>query len=392
MSNSADSNTYPRPRGIMVVTVIIFSLVGGLVGGGAVIELAKTNPNIAQLLGVATGGSSVVTHEDKLTLEESSAFIDTAKAVSPSVVSILTTSQARNLFGDVVQQQGGGTGFVITSDGLIVTNRHVVSDASAQYTVITSDGKNYPAKILAIDPSPEIDLAILKIDATGLKAVKLGNSDDLQIGQWVVAIGNALAEFENTVTVGVVSAKNRQITAQGVNGGSEQLEGLIQTDAAINPGNSGGPLVNLDGQVVGINTATSTDAQNIGFAIPINVVKSAIDSVEATGKIIRPILGVRYEPITKDVAQAEKLPVDHGALLRGNGANQPAIVPGDPAEKAGLKDGDIITAINGEDITESQSLAQLMQKYKVGDQITLSVLRNGKTIQVKVTLDAQQSS
>lgn len=391
---SHPTHSYPRPRGGIIIVVIVFSLLGGVVGGGAVIGLAKSDPAIAKLLGVVTGSSTTntVTYQNKLTLEESSAFIDTAKKVSPSVVSVLTSSQAHDFFGNVVQQNGGGTGFVITSDGLIVTNRHVVSDTTAQYTVVTSDGKSYPAKILALDPSPQIDLAVLKINATGLKPVELGDSDNLQVGQWVVAIGNALAQFDNSVTVGVVSAKNRQITAQGENGASEQLEGLIQTDAAINPGNSGGPLVNLAGQVVGINTATSTDAQGIGFAIPINVVKSAIASVEQNGKIVRPILGVRYEPITKSLAQADNLPVDHGAILKSNGTSQPAIVPGDPAAKAGLQENDIITALNGQDITETQSLAELLQQYKPGDEITLSVLRDGKTLSIQVTLGSVSSS
>ncbi len=383
---------YPRPRTGMVLVVILFSLVGGVIGGGSVITLARNNPNIAKLLGTATGTPSPITKQEKLTLEESSAFIDTAKDVSPSVVSILTTSQAQDFFGRVFEQKGGGTGFVITADGLIATNRHVVSDVNAQYTVITSDGKSFTGKVLAVDPSPRIDLAIMKIEATGLKAVKLGNSDDLQIGQWVIAIGNALAEFDNTVTVGVVSAKNREITAQGVNGGSELLEGLIQTDAAINPGNSGGPLVNLKGQVVGINTATSTNAQNIGFVIPINVVKSAIDSVEQTGKIVRPIMGVRYAPITKELAKAKNFPVDHGALIAGNGPSEPGIVPDGPAAKAGLQENDIITKINGEEITELRSLAQLLQQYKADDEVTLSVLRSGKNLEIKLKLGAQSSS
>ena len=383
---------YPTPpRGMLMIGLIVLSFVMGGLGSLATLSLANSNPTLRhRLSNLSPSSNTSVSKQEKIVIEESSAIIDTVKNVSPSVVSIVTTRNVRDFLGNVFEEKGGGTGFIITNDGYILTNKHVVDDERAEYTVITADGKDYSAKV--VDRDPVMDLAVVKIEASGLTAVELGNSDDLQIGQWVVAIGNALAEFQNSVTVGVVSAKDRQITAGGA-GGTERLEGLIQTDAAINPGNSGGPLVNLKGQVVAITTAKvqSSDAQNIGFAIPINVAKTAIDSVLATGKIVRPMLGIRYLPITKEVARLEKLPVDHGALLiHGQPLGDLAVVPDSPAAKAGLKEGDIILKVNGEEITEKQTLAHFIQQYTVGSEIKLTYLRDGQETEISVTLEAIQ--
>ena len=280
-----EPNAYPKPKYLVIIASLLAMFVVGGLGALAALDLATKSPSLRQYLGLVNPDGKVTARQEKLILEENSAVISSVEKVSPAVVSIVTTRNVRNLFGDVFEQQGGGTGFIISTDGTILTNRHVVSDPRAEYTVITSDGKDYPAKVLATDPSPTADLAIVKIEATGLPVVELGSSDDLKIGQFVVAIGNALAEFQNTVTLGVVSAKDRHLTAAGVDG-QERLEGLIQTDAAINPGNSGGPLINLKGQVVGINTAVSSDAQNIGFATPIELAESAIKSFTKNGKNI----------------------------------------------------------------------------------------------------------
>ena len=382
-----EATSYPRPKYLMVTLALLGVLLVGALGALLALSLATKNASLRGYLGLLNPDGSVTTRQERLVLEENSAVITSAEKVSPAVVSILTTRNVRDRYGDIYQQQGGGTGFVITSDGLILTNRHVVSDTKAEYTVVTSDGNSYSAKVVATDPSTSVDLAILSIEAHGLPVVELGNSDDLKIGQFVVAIGNALAEFQNTVTLGVVSAKDRQITAGGADG-TERLEGLIQTDAAINPGNSGGPLINLKGQVVGINTAVSSDAQNIGFAIPINLVQSAIDSYQENGRIIRPFLGVRYEPITKELAELEKLPVTQGALIiRGETASQLAVVPDSPANKAGFEENDILVEINKEKITETHSLARILQGYQAGDQITITYLRAGETKTVTLTLD-----
>src|SRR3990167_6977380 len=258
-----------------VVFFLFLSLLMGAVGAVGGILLV-TDTSLGTKLGLVNNGGTVdlgFGKTEKFVLEESSKVSDTADHVSPAVVSISSTRNAVDFFGRQFQQEGGGTGFIITSDGLIVTNKHVVSDENATYTVFTSDGKEFEAKILAHDPLN--DLAVVKIEATGLPVVELGDSDQIKVGQFVVAIGNALGEFSNTVTLGVISAKDRQITAGG-GGIAESLSGLLQTDAAINPGNSGGPLVNLAGQVVGINTAIAGNAESIGFAIPINVVKKEI--------------------------------------------------------------------------------------------------------------------
>lgn len=285
--------------------------------------------------------------------------------------------------GTQLQEVGGGSGFVISSDGLIVTNKHVVYDEKAEYTVLTNDGKKYDAEVLARDASR--DLAVIKISAENLPTLTLGDSDSLKLGQTAIAIGNALGEFRNTVSVGVISGLSRSVTASGA-GLSETLEGLIQTDAAINEGNSGGPLLNLKGEVIGINVAMVSGAQNIGFTVPINQVKKAIESVRKTGRIITPYLGVRYLMINPDLAKTEKLSVDYGALVKKNQGNA-AVIPNSPAAKAGIKEGDIILELNGEKITQNNSLASLVQKYNVGDTITLKILREGKEIELKVTLE-----
>ena len=382
MPNENDPSS--KRGGAFFAAFLSLAFLMGVLGSIFGFSLLGKNVLVQKLVtGQPTG---TVIHQENVSLEENSTVIQAVKKVSPAVLSILTSRNVQDWLGNVIEQKGGGTGFIITSDGMILTNKHVANDLKTEYTVVTSDGKDYPAKILAQDPV--LDLAIVKIEATGLPVVDLGSSDDLQIGQFVVAIGNALGEFQNSVTFGVVSAKDRQITAGG-NGSSERLEGLIQTDAAINPGNSGGPMVNLKGQVVGINTAVSTDAQNIGFAIPINVAKTDIDSVKKTGKIVRPILGISYLPITKEVAKLQQLPVTHGALIVRSSqiVGNLAVVPGGPGDKAGLTEGDIITVLNTEEITETQSLSRLLQRYQVGDEITISYLRKGDKKDVKVKLD-----
>lgn len=356
--------------------------------------------------------SPAVPYESGVSYEQ--AVIKAVEKASPSVVSVVISKNLPvieqcpyNPFGDLppefrdlfnqqgfqfyapcqkgfkMQEVGGGSGFIISSDGLILTNKHVVSDLKAGYTVLTNDGKKYKAKILAQDPAQ--DLAVLKIEASSLSAVALGDSDDLKLGQTIIAIGNALGEFRNTVSVGVVSGLSRTITASGA-GISETIQGVIQTDAAINQGNSGGPLLNLKGEVIGINTAIVSGAQNIGFAIPINQAKRDIESVKKTGNIKTPYLGVRYLMVIPELAKEQKLPVDYGALVRGSQEGA-AVIPDSPAAKAGIQTEDIILEINGQKLDSSHPLNLLIQKYNIGDTIILKIQRGVQKIEIKATLE-----
>lgn len=291
--------------------------------------------------------------------------------------------------GTEKQEIGGGTGFIVSEDGLVLTNKHVVLDDSAEYTVFTNDGKKYPAKILAKDPVQ--DLAVIKVEPSeDLKfpVVELGDSDVLQIGQTVIAIGNALGEFRNTVSVGVISGLGRTISASGGVGStfSETLEDIIQTDAAINHGNSGGPLLNLKGQVIGINTAVVETGQNIGFAIPINKAKRDVEQVRKGGKIVYPFLGIRYTLINEQIKEKNNLSVDYGAWVMKGDQGEAAVTNDSAAAKAGIKEGDIILEFNAEKITQDNSLAKIISKYSPGDKVTLKVLRDNKEINIEVVL------
>lgn len=347
-------------------------------------------------------------------LQDEKLVIDAVKNASPSVVSIIVTKDLpvleqyyidpfeglRDPFGNdffapfrVPQYRekgtekreiGGGTGFVISQDGLILTNKHVVADTEADYTVLTNDGDRLEATVLARDPIQ--DLAVIKIEKIGLPALSLGNSDTIQIGQSVIAIGNALGEFRNTVSIGVISGLKRTITAIG-GGVSETIDEVIQTDAAINPGNSGGPLLNLKGEVIGINTAIAEGAENIGFAIPINKAKRDIEQVRTRGKITYPFLGVRYVLINRQIQETNKLSVDYGALIiRGERPEDLAVVPESPADKAGLGENDIILEVDGVKVNQENTLAKLIQNHSVGDIITLKVLSKGQERTIRVVL------
>lgn len=287
--------------------------------------------------------------------------------------------------GTQKQEIGGGSGFIVSTDGTVVTNKHVVADEEAEYTVLTNDGQRYSAKVIAKDPVQ--DLAVIKIESEkkDFATVNFGDSAKLQIGQTVIAIGNALGEFRNTVSVGVVSGLGRTVTASGGNQ-AETLEDIIQTDAAINKGNSGGPLLNLAGEVIGINTAMALDAESIGFAIPINKVKKAIDQAKTSGKIVYPFLGVNYVLINDKVKEENKLSVDYGALIIAPDSGGLAVAADSAAAKAGLKEKDIILELNSEKITIDNSLAKVILKYNPGDKVILKVLRSNEEITIEATL------
>lgn len=280
---------------------------------------------------------------------------------------------------------GGGSGFIVSPDGIVFTCNHVVSDREADYTVVISSNEKYLAKVLARDPIT--DIAILKIKGKKFSHLEFGDSNKTELGQTVIAVGNALGEFHDTVSAGIVSGLSRYITAySGLDYQASRLRGLIQTDAAINPGNSGGPLIDLEGKVIGINTAVVMGAQNIGFAIPINYAKKDLEEVRKYGKLRRPFLGVRYILLNKMIAEKNKLPVDYGALIVRETFGESAIVKGSAADKAKLQEYDIVLECNGEKITEKNSLTDILQKTKIGQEIKLKVLRENKKIDLKVKL------
>lgn len=287
-------------------------------------------------------------------------------------------------------QIGGGSGFIISEDGYVFTSNHVVSDTTADYTVILDPKHKYPAKVLSRNPIN--DTAVLKINGERFPYVEMADSNKIELGEEVVAVGNALGEFHDTLSAGIVSGLSRFITAfGGIDHQMQNLRGLIQTDAAINPGNSGGPLVNMDGKAVGINTAMIMGAQNIGFAIPINYAKKDLEEVKKYGKIIVPFLGVKYVLLSKEMAEANKLPVADGALVVREALGESPVVKGSAAERAGLKEWDIITECNGEKITLKNPLANILQKCKIGQATILKVLRDNKELQLSAKMEEKEN-
>lgn len=383
----------PPSRRLTALLFIILLFLVGLVGGytGSVIY------NHNHSLNAATR-----TQKQQYVSNESQLISQIAKDVGQSVVSVDVTSQSttQDFFGflNSSSQQSAGTGFIISSDGTIVTNRHVVPSGTTQVSVTLADGTRYDnVQVLGrtTDSSP-LDIAFLKItDTKGrtLVPVILGDSSRMQVGDKVVAIGNALGQFQNTVTSGIISGYGRDVQAGDQSStSSENLTDLFQTDAAINEGNSGGPLVNINGEVIGVNTAIASGAQNIGFSIPINDVKGLISSVLGSGKLEQPYLGVRYISLTPDIAYQFNLNVSHGAYLAPSSDGSSSVLPGSPAEKAGLKEKDIITKINSITINDKTSLTSALTRFKVGDNVKLTVIRGGKTLTIHATLAATPQS
>ncbi|MBI5613885.1 trypsin-like peptidase domain-containing protein [Candidatus Gottesmanbacteria bacterium] len=394
-----------KPQKLFLIVAVVLLISGGLMRYGAFgLKWSAFDSFALSLLPKFELKSQV----SKKTFEESekvkvvteeSVVIDVVDKVSPSVVTVGITKTRRaqdifeldpfNPFGPFQRRQGKaqkleqdiGSGFIVSTDGLIVTNKHVVSDTEAKYRVITKDDKTYDVEKIYRDPVN--DLSILKINTSGLSPVDLGDSGKIKVGQLAIAIGTALGEFRHTVTTGVVSGVGRGITAGSpFEGASEHLDNVIQTSAAINPGNSGGPLLNSSGQVIGVNTAISSEGQNIGFALPINVVKDAIDNFNKTGQFNRPFLGVRYKTVTKEIGVLNDLP---------EGAYVIEVVSDSPADKGGVKVEDIITKIDDSRLSGKTELAEVISKKKPGDTVTLTVWRDGKEVTLKVTLTTQDS-
>ena len=369
----------PARRGLGAGPVIAIAVVAGILSG-ALSAVAMTNvlDEPAPVNGVVSESPGEAEAVSELRISESSAVIEAADRVAPAVVLIRT--ETPGMFGGAT---GTGSGVIFDADGWILTNRHVVEDADG-VVVSLSDGRTFDGTVYGVDTLT--DLAIIKVDETGLPAAPIGTSADLAPGQLAIAIGNPLG-YENTVTTGIVSGLGRQINATDASQTSaETLRNLIQTDAAINPGNSGGPLVNSAGQVIGINTAVSTTAQGLGFAIPIDIARPIMEQALQGQEIARPWIGIRYVPVTPALADAEDLPVDFGAFVGSAAPDQPAILPGSPAEEAGIQEGDIIVAVDGEQITADADLSTLIVTHAPGDTITLRVLRDNSTREVEVTL------
>ena len=398
MSNSTDGGSTnvkrfsfgDRTKNLSVTFMMLISLSLGFLGGwlGSHSKTQQT--------------SNISKADQRVVLNESQLISDIAKTVGPSVVSIDVTSQTQQLdfFGRArsVDQQSAGTGIIVSKDGYILTNRHVIPSGASTVAITLSDG----TKLSDVDvigrtaDTDTLDVAFLKVkDAKGktLTPAKLGDSSKVQVGDKVVAIGNALGQFQNSVTSGIISGFGRSLEAGDQGGGdSESLQNLFQTDAAINPGNSGGPLVNINGEVIGINTAVATDsAQNIGFAIPINDVQGLVKSVLNTGKLERPYLGVRYVTLTDDYAYQFNLNVKRGAYIAPSQNGQPSIIADSPAAKAGLKEKDVITKVDGTSIDETHSLVSLVSRKAVGEDVKLTIVRDGKEQTITVKLEAYKN-
>ena len=365
------------------VKVIVSSIMAAIVLSVVAIVIVQnytTQSNVVQTPTVQNDGNSSSFSEESASIE------DVANKLSPSVVSIVTKSQSSyGRYSISRETQGAGTGIIVSSNGYILTNKHVVDGAST-VSVVLYDGTSYDsAEVIATDPLN--DIAFLKIDgADNLTAAELGDSKTLNIGQQVIAIGNALGQYQNSVTSGIISGTNRTITASSSDSSTdtETLTDMIQTDASINSGNSGGPLVNAKGQVIGINTAVDSSAQGIGFAIPIGAAKGMLSEILETGSAKRAYIGVSYVQVTPEVAKEYNLSVNNGAYVYSESGS--AVVSGSPAAKAGIKDKDIITKINGVEVGIKGSVASLTAEYRSGDTIKITILRDGEEKELQVQL------
>ncbi len=362
-----------RPFALFLFLVVLCFAVGY---GGYYLAGRDNGVSTSDLTSIADSNND----GNKIVSDSEQSIADLVNAVSPSVVSVVTSTNSR--------AQAAGTGMIVSKNGYVLTNKHVVSGANS-VSLIASDGKTYDnVKIVGTDPLN--DIAFLKIpNVSDLPAITIGDSKTIRIGQSVVAIGNALGQYQNTVTSGIISGLGRPVIASAdgsLNAESESLTDLVQTDAAINSGNSGGPLLNMRGQVVGINTAVAQDAQSIGFAIPIGAAKGMLANLVATGNIERAVVGLQYTSITPEISAERKLPVTRGDLVIATSGK--AIKEGSPAGEAGIENGDIITKVNEDEIGPGHSISTLVGEYTPGDEVTLTILRDGKTITKKLTLAA----
>lgn len=418
-------------KGQLILLALLVSFVTSLVTGIVTVTLVQQAPQpvtqtiqrivektVETVKPEDARGNNSISQEKVRVMTQEALVIELIKNVAPAVGSVVATKDITILervfvdpFGGdsflkdllpqelqedflipQLQQRGtkkqdisSGTGFFVSADGMIVTNRHVVEDSEASYSFLTNEGQRFDVDILARDPIH--DIAVLKIKKTGAYPfIPLGDSNKVEVGQNVVSIGNALGEFQNTVSVGVVSGLKRSIVVGGSSDGLETLRDVIQTDAAINPGNSGGPLLNLQGQVIGMNTAVARGAENIGFALPINLIRKDIADVRAFGAVRYPFLGVRYVVLTEKIQKERGLGVSYGALLAQSSDGEPAVLPGSPAANAGLQEGDIVLELGEERIDATHMLSEVILKHQVGETIKIKLLRGNKEMVVSVML------
>ena len=374
-------------------TIITAAILSAVLASGGTVAILDATGALNRPAAAAGSGNPTSTHQS-VTLDESSAIIDVAAKASPAVVQITATGQSSDGQGGTIPESGVGSGIIFDPAGWILTNRHVVRTSSgqtaSQLTVELKDGRQFTGTVYGIDTLT--DLAIVRIQATGLPAAVLGSSNDLKVGELAIAIGSPLGTYTNSVTSGIVSATGRSVVVEA----NTRLNDLIQTDAAINPGNSGGPLLDAAGNVIGINTAVAQGSSGIGFAIPIDIAKPIMSQALAGQALARPYIGIRYEQIDPQVKAEKHLTVDQGALIGpstdASGATLPAITPGSPADKAGLKDGDVIVAIEDQTIDQEHPLDATLAGYAPGQTIHLHVLRDGKDLTIAVTLGTRPSN
>ncbi len=405
-----------KKEGLKFFVFLLAASVFGFIGGSTAPSFHKMLSEQSRLFSQQASSEKQTDQKrpgrEDVVSSDDGAIVSLVERNAPGVVSIIVSKdvpKARSLFQNPFffdpfntrqqdsrdsgvtkkQQVGSGSGFLVSADGLVVTNKHVVSDTAAEYTVMTNDGKEHTATVLARDLVR--DIAVLKIEGSDFPVLDLGDSDQAKVGQTVIAIGNPLGEFENSVTRGIISGLKREVSAGSKFGQSEQLSGILQTDAAINPGNSGGPLFNMSGEVIGVNVAMAQGAENIAFALPINQVKRVVEQVKTTGKIATPYIGVRYMILNDEIAKENNLPLNRGALvIRGEKVTDFSVIPGSPADKAGIVENDIILSIDGVNIDEKNQLANLLVDKNINEEVTLDVWHKGETKKVKVKLEERK--
>jgi serine protease Do len=388
----APAQRQKRGGGSLAVVAVVAIGAAVIASGGTFLAIDASGALDKPVASAGTGqgsGSTTPTTTQSGRFDESSAIIDAAAKAGPAVVQITSTAGVNPNDLGSLPQEGIGSGVIFDPNGWILTNHHVVA-GSDKLVVALQNGKTYPGTIYGVDTLT--DLAIVKIDARGLPVATMGDSDALKVGQLAVAIGSPLGTYTNTVTSGIVSAMGRSIAVDS----GTTLNNLIQTDTAINPGNSGGPLLDAGGNVIGIDTAVASNAQGIGFAIPINIAKPLLQQALAGETLVRPWIGIRYQPIDAALVQSDKLPIDHGALVGAgqdaSGATTPAVVAGSPADKAGIKGGDIVTSIEGTTIDTSHPLDAVIAQFAPGRTVTVEVFRGGGTIKLQVTLGTRPAN